>query len=215
MRKYLAVVVSFMLISCGGPEPSTDNVSRSDGPDYEQYWVVTDRADRRTCPSDDCGEVGRLFSRESARVLETQGDWVRITEPYDASCVGGRSEFVETGNANCAPENGIENGQFVEWVKLESLSQTRPADPAETATADESIIAQSDDFETYRAEFITAANQLIQDGTCRADEFVELGGWVKSVTGPYRDRPVYFTYCGGSTIANRIYLDVSDGRIFR
>ena len=30
----------------------------------------------------------------------------------------------------------------------------------------------------------------------------------------YRDEPVYFTYCGGMTISNRIYLNAETGRIF-
>lgn len=75
------------------------------------------------------------------------------------------------------------------------------------------MIAQSDDFNLHRNAFLAAANELISEGTCTPEDFVEMGGWVKSSN--HRDQPVYFTYCGGMTTANRIYVDVSDGRVFR
>lgn len=36
----------------------------------------------------------RRFSRK-------KGEWVRITEPYSASCVGGESEYIKEGNKSC------------------------------------------------------------------------------------------------------------------
>lgn len=90
----------------------------------------------------------------------------------------------------------------------------RPADPAASAAADETLVAQSDDFQRHRRAFAAAAAQLIADGRCTRQDFLEMGGWLKSVN-EYRDQPVYFTYCGGMTNANKIYLDASTGRIFR
>ncbi|HEX8375397.1 MAG TPA: hypothetical protein VF606_09480, partial [Geminicoccaceae bacterium] len=100
----------------------------------EQMWVTSQYLDRHTCPSSSCGVVGRLFFRESADVQERKNGWARVSRRYDASCVGGRSEYVDKGNARCTSANGIENGQFAEWVRLSSLSATRPADPAATAS---------------------------------------------------------------------------------
>ena len=61
---------------------------------------------------------------------------------------------------------------------------------------------------------VKAAAQLIAGGTCTRKDFKDMGGWMKSVN-QYRDRPVYFTYCGGMTSANKIYLDASTGKTFR
>lgn len=74
-------------------------------------------------------------------------------------------------------------------------------------------IKQSDDYETYRAEFTVAARTLLGSRQCGRYEMTEYGGFVRSPS--YKDRPVYFTYCGGSSVANRVYLDVSTGEIFR
>ncbi len=74
-------------------------------------------------------------------------------------------------------------------------------------------IKQSDDYETYRAEFTAAARTLLESRRCGRYEMTEYSGFVRSPS--YKDRPVYFTYCGDSTRANRIYLDVSTGEIFK
>lgn len=181
--------------------------------DVGKMWVTSQYLERHTCASDSCGVVGRLMFREGATVLETKGEWARITEPYDASCLNGSSEFVDDGNAECKETNGIVSGQFAEWVLISDLSSVRPADPAETAAVSERIVAQSDDFAQHREAFVTAANQLIADGRCTAAEIEEMGGWIKSSNE--RNRPIYFTYCGGMTTANRLYLNVKTGEIFK
>ncbi len=188
------------------------NLSGSTTGDPGRLWVTTPRLERRTCPSERCGVVGQLFFREAANVLERRGDWARITQPYDAACESGRSAHVDAGNASCTAENGITDGRFAEWVQARSLSATRPADPAETASQAERLVRQSDDFTQYRAAFVRAANELIQSGRCTPGDFEEQGGWMKSSN--HRNEPIYFTYCGGMSIANRIYLNAETGRIF-
>lgn len=74
-------------------------------------------------------------------------------------------------------------------------------------------IAQSDDYEIYRAEFTKAATTLLKSRRCGRYEMTQYGGFVKSTT-TYKKQPVYFIYCGGMTIKNRIYLDVSSGELF-
>jgi hypothetical protein len=180
--------------------------------DEGKSWVTSQYLDRYTCPSKTCGVVGRLFLREAVTVLERKADWARITKTYDANCANGLSGYVDKGKAVCSPENGIMNGQFAEWVLAKHLSSTRPADPAETAAGDEAIVAGSDDFRQHRKAFAKAAHKLISDGRCTAEEFKEMGGWVKSSND--RDRPVYFMYCGGMTLANRLYLNAVTGEIY-
>lgn len=196
----------------GNASVELTNVSGDDSAGARSLWVTTPRLDRRTCPSERCGVVGQLSFREAANVLERRGQWARITQPYDAGCAGGRSAYVDTGNATCAAENGITDGRFSEWVLATNLSPNRPADPAESASRAERLVAQSDDFTQHRAAFVRAANELIDSGRCTPGDFEEQGGWMKSSN--HRDQPIYFTYCGGMTVANRIYLDAATGRVF-
>ena len=74
------------------------------------------------------------------------------------------------------------------------------------------VIGGSDDFRHFEKAFVEAAETLIQQGKCKESDFLEWGGWTKSVNN-YKDQPVYFTYCEPGPI--RYYLDVSDGQISR
>jgi hypothetical protein len=213
MKKYaiLGVISLTMSLSACGSAPS-DSVPQDEGDDPNKSWVTSDTLDRHTCPSEKCGIVGRLFFREAATPVEQKDGWTRISKYYDASCDSGRSKYVDKGNASCVKTNGIDDGKFAEWVRSEKLSKDRPADPALTATADESLVSQSDDFSKYRKPFVRLAAQLISEGRCTPADFEEMGGWLKSVI-EYRDEPVYFTYCGGMTAANKIYVNASTEKV--
>ena len=211
----------FVLIGVTGPSPETSETAMPEvnerpwaAPEGdERLWVTSERLNRRTCPSESCGVVGQLFFREGVTVREERDGWARITQTYDASCVGGRSEYVDTGNAACDPANGIADGQFAEWVSMEYLSETRPPDPAAGASGIEELVSGSDDFSRYRTAFAEAAQSLIAQRRCTERDFRDMGGWVKSTS--HRNQPVYFTYCGGATVANRLYLNADTGEIFR
>jgi len=86
------------------------------GPPEGTVWVTSQRLARHSCPSATCGVVGEFYYRGGVQPLETRDGWVRVSKYYDASCTNGRSDYVETGNAQCAQSNGIVDGQFAEWV---------------------------------------------------------------------------------------------------
>jgi hypothetical protein len=178
-----------------------------------QLWVSVDVVNRRTCPSTNCGIVGRQFYREGVKLFEDRNGWARVTDYYDAACEAGLSAYVDSGNAACIPANGIVESQFAEWIFMQALVSERPPDPSEGATGTSHLVAQSDDFRHYESAFVAAADSLMQTGTCHATDFEEFGGWVKSMS--HRDDPVYFTYCGGMTTAHRLYLNAETGAIFR
>jgi hypothetical protein len=75
-------------------------------------------------------------------------------------------------------------------------------------------IAKSDYYERHRDAFTKAATFLLTERHCGRHELREYGGFVKA-QGGYKEQPVYFTYCGGMTVSNRIYVDVSTGKIFK
>lgn len=202
--------------SCRGPDNPSEEAKPGTSPEAglgNRMWVAAERIERRTCPSKQCGVVGTLDFREAATVAETKDGWAQVSRYYSASCENGRSDFVESGNDRCVSENGIVGGEFAEWVELKHLSATRPPDPARTAAADEALVKDSDDFIRYRRAFVSAAQKLTSEGECTAADFQEMGGFVKSQN--QKSEPIYFTYCGGMTRANRIYLNAETGEIYR
>jgi len=178
----------------------------------EQRWVTAERLNRRTCPSTDCGVVGKLFHREAVRVHEERDGWVRVTRPYGAMCVNGKIGIVDTGEAACTEANGVEAGMMAEWVSAAYLSAARPGDPAAGAQGRETLVAASDDYAARRTAFLTAAETLIASDRCTEADFRENGGFTKSTNG---GAAVYFVYCGGTTVRNRLYLDADTGEIYR
>ena len=179
----------------------------------QSYWSTVDRLNRRTCPSTQCGVVGKLFLREAATVYEVKKGWARITPPYDASCRNGKSEYVDSGNSACVASNGINIGKFSEWVAFKYLSKDRPPDPAEKETGLAKIIGKSDDYRQYKDLFLKTASTLIAQKNCTLKDFQEGWGFTKSTT--YPNQPIYFTYCGGFHKRNKIHLNVKTGRTFK
>ena len=176
-------------------------------------WVTVDNLNRRTCPSSHCGVVGVLKFREKATILEQKNGWARITKYYDASCVNGISRYVDSGNRQCVSGNGINNGTFAEWVSAKYLSPTRPVDPAASAPANYTLVKGSDDFRFHKDTVAKAADTLIASGRCSAGDFNDVGGWMKSSS--HRNKPIYFTYCGGMRSANKVYLNAGTGEVMR
>ena len=94
-----------------------------------RMWVGVDDLWRHSCPSIDCGIVGRLFFRESVIVYQTRDGWSRISGYSAAGCSGGKAAFVQSGRDDCSKENGISNGEFAEWVDSKGLATEKPDRP--------------------------------------------------------------------------------------
>lgn len=178
------------------------------------HWVTSDRAEVRTCPSSECGRIGKLYFREGIDILERKDGWARISKYYSAFCENGLSTIVDEGEASCSEENGIIDGELAEWVRMSQLSKEKPKDPGKDAEGIYKLISGSDDYRRFKSEFAEAAEELIDSGKCSEEDFIEMGGWIKSAT-TYKNKPVYFMYCGNMRIDNRIYLNVKTGKIFK
>jgi hypothetical protein len=96
-------------------------------------WVVVDGLKRFTCPSAECGVVGRFFYRETVPVFETEDGWSRVSGKKSAACYDGASIFVESGPDECTAENGITSGEFAEWVRSKYLADSEPLKPLKRA----------------------------------------------------------------------------------
>ncbi|WP_157019245.1 hypothetical protein [Mesorhizobium xinjiangense] len=96
-----------------------------------QMWVAAEDLERHTCPSAECGVVGRFYFKERVFVYETMKGWSRVSPYQAAGCYDGRSSYVEVGRSECTIANGIDEGEFAEWVRTENLSKEQPEKPYE------------------------------------------------------------------------------------
>lgn len=78
----------------------------------------------------------------------------------------------------------------------------------------QAAIAGSDDYELHKTTFTKAARYLLETRRCKQAELIEFGGFVKA-QGDKKNKPFYFTYCGGIEVKNRLYIDAETGKVYK
>ncbi|MBT9241134.1 SH3 domain-containing protein [Vibrio splendidus] len=161
-------------------------------PEQTEFYVLDRKLEVVEQPEIDGLITDYLYKGEKVEVLEKQGEWARISD-YIVLKEGGP--------------------QTAEWVSMSGLSNDEVIiSEKESIEILDSYLVKSDDLKIHKETFRNTVAELISDGECDPSDFEELGGWVKSVK--YSDRDVYFIYCGGLSLENKIYLDVNTNEIF-
>ncbi|MBI5270768.1 MAG: hypothetical protein HY856_13945 [Burkholderiales bacterium] len=159
------------------------------------HYVVVESTHERLSPDPNGKSTNVIRVRQKVDVYEIKNGFARVSPFYDGAVEG-------------------VSGQVARWVAAKDLSVTRPAD--EKVAADEPPVAKvllnSDDFARHRAAFIKASQKLLDDRVCTLKDFRDNGGWLKSTQ---QGKGIYFTYCGGSMKSDRLYLNVTTGRVYR
>jgi hypothetical protein len=179
-----------------------------------EMFVTAEQLSVRSCPSTDCGRISWLLTGQKVTVFETSDGWARISKSYDAACVDGISEYVDSGQSECTAANGIIDGNMAEWVSMEFLTAEPPSSELDLSSPLAEALSGSDNYQANREVFISSTYELISQGICTEGDVIENGGWAKA-TGANADRPIFFIYCGGFTTSNRWYLDASTGRFYQ
>ncbi|MEZ9397583.1 SH3 domain-containing protein [Vibrio splendidus] len=161
-------------------------------PEQTEFYVLDRKLEVVEQPEIDGLIIDYLYKGEKVEVLEKQGDWVRI------------SDYI------VLKESGP---QTAEWVSMSGLSNDEVIiSEQESKEILDSYLVKSDDLKVHQEKFRNTVAKLISEGECDPSDFEELGGWVKSVK--YSNRDVYFIYCGGLSLENKIYLDANTNEIF-
>ena len=188
--KSLAIVLTFTVLSV--PITALAQGGPAEAIRTGAAYVTANRLNVRLAPSPS-GKITNVLDRgQKVNVLEVQGEWARISRYYDGSIEG-------------------VSGGVARWVSTKYLSHSEYLDMALSKTLDMAL-SNSDDFRKYRSTFLAAAKQLVSQRRCTVKDFEEWGGWTRSATHGW---PLYFTFCGGAHISNRIYLNVRNGRTSR
>ena len=176
-------------------QPESDLVPIMDlqpEPEQTEFYVLDRKLEVVEQPEIDGLITDYLYKGEKVEVLEKQGEWARISD-YIVLKEGGP--------------------QTAEWVSMSGLSNDEVIiSEKESKEILDSYLVKSDDLKIHQEKFRNSVAKLISEGECAPSDFEELGGWVKSVK--YSNRDVYFIYCGGLSIENKIYLDVNTNEIF-
>ncbi len=161
-------------------------------PEQTEFYVLDRKLKVVEQPEIDGLITDYLYKGEKVELLEKQGEWARISD-YIVLKEGGP--------------------QTAEWISMSGLSSDEVIiSEQENREILDSYLSKSDDLKLHQEKFRNTVAKLISEGECDPSDFEELGGWVKSVK--YSDRDVYFIYCGGLSLENKIYLDVNTNEIF-
>ncbi|MEZ8884789.1 SH3 domain-containing protein [Vibrio sp. 10N.222.54.F6] len=161
-------------------------------PEQTEFYVLERKLEVVEQPEIDGLITDYLYKGEKVEVLEKQGEWARISD-YIVLKDGGP--------------------QTAEWVSMSGLSNDEVIiSEKESKEILDSYLVKSDDLKIHQEKFRNSVAKLISEGECAPSDFEELGGWVKSLK--YSNRDVYFIYCGGLSLENKIYLDVNTNEIF-
>lgn len=161
-------------------------------PENMEFYVDVEKLGIREAASLDAFVQRYLYKGEKVRLLEKKNGWGRVSAYF----------VYEQGGPEIA-----------EWIPLDGLVEQAPVITVEERKKTiQGYIAASDDLVQFEDIFLTTTDKLLKDGSCSPVDFEELGGWVKSTK--YADRDVYFIYCGGLKLADKIYLDVRTGEVF-
>jgi hypothetical protein len=169
--------------------------------------------EKRTCPSTSCAVVGYLAFREPVSVYGFDGAWAQVSEERKALCVNGRFRFAKEGSDACDPSNGIDDGIYYEWIPAEEIAEHLPSSGSDETDVYEAMVSGSDDFRKFRDAFAVAARDAVQSGMCTTEELVGQGGF-KQLAG-VGGRDIYFVFCGGDTMADRVFVDPREQRVFQ
>ncbi|OEE71266.1 hypothetical protein [Vibrio genomosp. F6] len=161
-------------------------------PENTEFYVASAKLNIMDRPSNDGIIIGALYKTDFVEVLEKKDGWARISENF----VYGDGELEQA-----------------DWIDMSFLAIEKPAiSKKERIETIDAYIAESDDLMDYRAEFRAATEKLLNEGQCEPKDFEQLKGWIRSIN--YKDEPVYFVYCDGLELENKIYLDVSTTKLF-
>ncbi|MCY9875713.1 SH3 domain-containing protein [Vibrio natriegens] len=220
MKKALIVMMAVLLLGGAGfgyyfffmqkdqPEPTTEASSpeaqvkeeaskpvmdlESVPPETTEYYVIERQVSVYNKPDHNALAVDTIYKGEKVVVLEKSNGWYRISDYL----------VYEDGGEETA-----------EWLDAKGLSDAEPViKEQERLEILDGYLQKSDDLKDNLEIFRNKTQLLLDDNTCEPEDFTELGGWVRSVT--YKQRNVYFIYCGGLEQENKIYLDVDSGEIF-
>ncbi len=168
------------------------------------YVVTAGTLNVRLAPNTAGKGKCKLHRGEKVEVLEVKDGWARISRYYD-----GGSEGL--------------SGDVAHWVFARHLSATPAAEglPAKPPAGENIVVSSqileaiksSDDLPKYRNTFAWVSAKLVDSGTCKLSDFRDIGGWWRSAA--HKPGPVYYTYCGGGSNNDRIYVNAVTGEIFR
>ena len=143
------------------------------------------------------GRIARRLHRgQEVEVYEFRNGWARISGYGEGT---GNSATAQWVSADLLARPGASKAFVPKQVDLDS--------PVAMA------IEASEDLDKYQNVFVHVSERLVDAGTCKVSDFLDIGGWWRSFD--HKSEPVYYTYCRSPEANERIYVNVATGQTFK
>jgi hypothetical protein len=157
---------------------------------FTEFFVISPGIEIYAKPNFESQVVGKTELREVVKVYQEKGRWSRV-----------QSWINETTGKS-------------QWIYNEHLSTEHPGVTVqERYQTIKQLIASTDDFEQYEARFIELTDSVLQSKQCSEEDLTQLKGWIRSFN--YPDEPIYYSYCGGLEVEDKLYINLDSGDVFR
>ncbi len=182
------------------------------------YVVAVGTLNVRLAPNTSGKLRGKLHRGQVIEALEVRDGWARISRYYNGANEGVAGTVAHWVYATHLADLPVAKKQAARPVEKELVVEVQPAmpPPGEEIIVSAPIldaIKSSDDLPRYEATFAWVSAKLVDTGTCKISDFRDIGGWWRSAD--HKPRPIYYTYCGGGSNSDRIYMDTTTGKTFR
>jgi hypothetical protein len=157
---------------------------------FTEFFVISPGVEKFAKPNFESQVVGKTELRELVKVYEQNGRWSRV-----------QSWINETTGKS-------------QWIYSEHLSTEHPGITVqERYRTIKALIAGTDDFEQNEARFIELTDTALKSKQCREEDLAQMQGWIRSFN--YPDEPIYYSYCGGLEVEDKLYINLDNGDVFR
>jgi uncharacterized protein YgiM (DUF1202 family) len=186
------------------------------------FIVTAGTLNVRLAPSTTGKMRGKLHRGQVVEVLEVKQGWARISRYYNGASEGLSGTVahwvyaMHLATLPAGSDRTTSTATEVQAAKSPPEAQPAMPPPGEEIVVGAPIldaIKSSDDLPKYQATFAWISAKLVDSGTCKISDFRDIGGWWRSAD--HKPRPVYYTYCGGGSNSDRIYMDTTTGETFR
>ena len=165
-----------------------------------RYYVNTKTLKVRMAPSTKARHSYSIYKNQKVRVYEVKDNWARISR-YKTTTIKGK--FTKAAKWVF--------GKYLTPTKVRKKknrkkSSTKKRSSYKKNTKLTQAISGSDNYKKHSKTFQSVSQKLLKEGRCKLSDFRKTRGWIELS----RD-DLYFTYCGGFSRKNKIYLNVKSG----
>ncbi len=169
------------------------------------YYVNADVLKIRLGPSSSYEHSYSMYHKQKTNVYEFKNSWARVSKSKSNS-KWAYAKFLSPVKVDKKTETSKKSTP--KKTKKTTKKKVTKAKKNKVDTRLLKYIAKSDNYEKHSKVFINVSQRLIANRVCKISDFRKTSGWME-----LSKDEMYFTYCGGFTKKDKIYINLVTNEI--